>query len=289
MKKWIEIFRTGKHTSQSGQTKNWTESDLDRMVSTYDPNNHEAPVVIGHPVTNHPAYGWVRKLKRSGSALLGKFSQVEPQFAELVEAGRFKKRSISVYPDGGLRHVGFLGAQPPAVKGLADIAFGDDGAETFEYGEKEADMPTIEELKKQLEKEKKARKKAEAEGAANKKKADKSQANFAESQAKAKKKEINDFVEQGVKDGKILPAWKKMGLGNFMETLDSQTETFEFSEGEKETPSGWFKKFLSSFSEHPLFEKMAAPDGDKKKQDSDFADDEKMAEDIAGAYMPEND
>ena len=36
----------------------------------------------------------------------------------------YEKRSASFYPDGRLRHVGFLGAAPPAVKGLAGIAFG---------------------------------------------------------------------------------------------------------------------------------------------------------------------
>ncbi len=286
MNDWIEIFRTGKHTSKQGQTREWSEAELDNMVDNYNPDNHEAPAVIGHPKSNGPAYGWVEKLKRSGSVLMAKLKQVQPEFAEMVEDGRFKKRSISVHPDGTLRHVGFLGAQPPAVKGLKDIAFGDDEAETYEYEEEEAVMPeTVEELKKKLEEEKKARKKAEEEAAANKKAKDKADAEFAEHQQRAKVKEINDFVDQGIKDGKILPAWKEAGIGEFMNNLDQQTEAYEFAEGEeKETPGQWFRGFLSSFSEHPLFKEMARPDEDKKKAADEFAEDESVADDIAAGH-----
>ena len=56
------------------------------------------------------------------------------RFAEMVQAGRFPKRSAAFYPDGRLRHVGFLGAMPPAVKGLKNISFGnDDDAIAFEF------------------------------------------------------------------------------------------------------------------------------------------------------------
>lgn len=61
--------------------------------------------------------------------------QVDPAFAEMVDKGSFKKISASFYhPDSPnnpvpgvyyLRHVGFLGAQPPAVKGLRPVEFAD--------------------------------------------------------------------------------------------------------------------------------------------------------------------
>ncbi len=284
MKGWIEIFRTGDHTSSSGTTRTWTNDDLDKMVASYDASEHEAPVVVGHPKSNAPAYGWLAGMKRTGNTLFGKFKQVLPEFAEMVEAGRFKKRSISVYPDGTIRHVGFLGAQPPAVKGLRDIAFEEGDAENYEFEEKEADMPTVEQLQKQLEEEKKKREAAEAERDANKAKAEKSEADFAEQQRKTKHKEIESFVENGIAAGKILPAWKDRGLVSFMQGLDGQEETFEFSEGKKETPGEWFKGFINSFSEHPLFNEMTRPDGDKKQVDSDFAEDEKAAEEMAAAH-----
>ena len=62
------------------------------------------------------------------------FKQVAPEFESLVKSGRFKKRSAAFYQDGSLRHVGWLGAVPPAVKGLADVAF-QDGVEAIEFTE----------------------------------------------------------------------------------------------------------------------------------------------------------
>ena len=98
---------------------------------------HEAPIVIGHPSDNAPAYGWVSGLSfDEGAGLEAEPAQVEAQFAEMVADGRFKKVSASFYtpesasnPAPGvyyLRHVGFLGAQPPAVKGLKPVAFAED-------------------------------------------------------------------------------------------------------------------------------------------------------------------
>lgn len=133
--KQIEIFKAGKHTSAGGQTLSFSESDLDATVKAYDPALHEAPIVVGHPKDNGPAYGWVTGLSFSEGVLQAELGQVDQEFAEMVASGRFKKRSASFYaPDAPanpvpgvfyLRHVGFLGAQPPAVKGLKDIAFND--------------------------------------------------------------------------------------------------------------------------------------------------------------------
>lgn len=133
---WIEIFRAGKHTDASGKERTWTESDLEAIAAGYDPARHEAPLVVGHPKDNSPAFGYVEALKRDGAVLLMKPSQVPDEFTDLVRKGTYKKRSISLYPDMTLRHVGFLGGMPPAVKGLKDIAFsGADEAVTYEFGD----------------------------------------------------------------------------------------------------------------------------------------------------------
>lgn len=272
---WFEIFRSGTHTDSSGRTRNWSHTDLDKTVSSYKPENHEAPAVIGHPKDNGPAYGWVEGLRRVGDVLFAKLKQVEPQFSEMVKAGRFKKRSASFYPDGSLRHIGFLGAQSPAIKGLADVKFADD-EEFFEYEENtegfqkkpsKEDNVTIEELEKQLAEEKKKRVAAEKEAKENKEKADKGDADHAEEKKKQHKKDIKDFVEKGINDGKILPAWKATGMTDFMMSLgENDTAEYEFSEGKKETKLDWFKGFLSSFAENPLFKEMVPP-VDKKQSD----------------------
>lgn len=137
----IEIFKSGIHTDTSGKQIQVSVSDLEQIAKSYDPSLHEAPLVVGHPAANLPAYGWVEKLSVEGDRLLAHPKKVDAQFAEIVENGRYKKRSASFYqpqsignPKPGslyLRHVGFLGAQPPAVKGLKEVGF----AETEGYVE----------------------------------------------------------------------------------------------------------------------------------------------------------
>ncbi len=133
---WIEIFQTGKHTDSSGNERDWSMADLAKIKESYDPAQHEAPVVIGHPLDNAPAYGWVKGLKLQGGKLLAQLGELAPEFVRMVQAGRFKKRSISLFADFSLRHLGFLGAVPPAVKGLVDVSFqGDQAALEIEFNE----------------------------------------------------------------------------------------------------------------------------------------------------------
>lgn len=114
-----------------GRVISFSASDLAATAAAYDPAVHEAPYVIGHPQTDGPAWGWVQGLAvAANGCLVATPRQVAPAFAELVAAGRFKKRSASFYPPGHagnpmpgvwyLKHVGWLGATPPALKGLAD-------------------------------------------------------------------------------------------------------------------------------------------------------------------------
>ena len=129
----LHIFKPGRQTAMSGATLDFSESDLAACAQAYDPALHEAPLVIGHPKHDGPAYGWVKSLSAGKDGLSAEPQQVDAQFAELVGKGSFKKISASFYtPDAPnnpvpgvyyLRHVGFLGAQPPAVKGLREVAF----------------------------------------------------------------------------------------------------------------------------------------------------------------------
>jgi hypothetical protein len=131
----IEIFKSGTHTDSAGNKKTWTDQDLDAIVAKYDPALHEAPAAIGHPEHNAPAFGWVESLERKGNTLYATFKDLVPEFVDMLKKGLFKKRSISIYPDLTLRHVGFLGAMPPAIKGLADIQFNDAEAMTIEFSD----------------------------------------------------------------------------------------------------------------------------------------------------------
>jgi hypothetical protein len=150
----LEIFKPGTHTAQSGEKLDFGEQRLRESAEAYDPQLHEAPIVVGHPKNDAPAYGWIRSLSFSEGRLEAEPEQVDPQFAELVSEGKYKKVSASFYrpnsennPKPGvyyLRHVGFLGAQPPSVKGLKGVQFSeDDDAVTVEFGETERSLARV--------------------------------------------------------------------------------------------------------------------------------------------------
>lgn len=142
----LHIFRAGNQTDSSGASIEFSEADLAATANAYDPALYEAPIVVGHPKSSDaPAYGWIQSLKNHQDDLEATAHQVDPEFAELVKAGRFKKISSSFYSPNSpnnpvpgvyyLRHVGFLGAQPPAVKGLRDVSFNDSDEGVVEFSD----------------------------------------------------------------------------------------------------------------------------------------------------------
>lgn len=146
----LHILRPGEFTDARGARVSLSESDLRDIAEGYDPAAHEAPLVIGHPASNKPAWGWVESLDAARGGLFAAPKDVAAEFADAVNAKRFKKISVSLYgpknprnPNPGkwsLRHVGFLGAQPPAVAGLQDAVFaeGDEPDLTAEVELREA-------------------------------------------------------------------------------------------------------------------------------------------------------
>lgn len=158
--KTIEIFKPGRVTAGDGRELDFTQDDLKAIAAAYDPSLHEAPLVIGHPKADLPAHGWVKRVEFSETdrRLKVEPDQVEAQFAEMVKTGRFKKISASFYtpdsprnpapigPNGKkpyyLRHVGFLGAMPPAVAGLKSVDFNEteDGVAIVEFAESDSTL-----------------------------------------------------------------------------------------------------------------------------------------------------
>lgn len=138
----FRIFRPGKHRAACGTVVEFTEDDLKRAVSAYSPELYAAPLVIGHPKTEDRAYGWAESLTYEDGHVVAHPDKVEPQFSELVEQGAYRNRSASWYmPDhpnnpspGNLypKHIGFLGAVPPALKGLGDVQF-TEGAQPVDF------------------------------------------------------------------------------------------------------------------------------------------------------------
>ena len=132
-RKRIKIFKSGTQTTAAGQTIEFSDADLIACAAAYDPATSEAPIVIGHPKTDAPAYGWIARLIAEDGALFADLDRVNPAFAEAVNGGAYRHVSAAFYgpqnpanPKPGayyLRHVGFLGATPPAVKGLGAVEF----------------------------------------------------------------------------------------------------------------------------------------------------------------------
>jgi hypothetical protein len=134
----IHSFKAGRQTASNGTVIDFTEADVAATAAAYNPALSEAPIVVGHPSTDAPAYGWIKRMTAQGPDLFSEPHQVNPEFAEMVRAGAFKKVSISLYPKDhphnpvpGVyypRHLGYLGATPPAIKGLKPTEFAEDAA-----------------------------------------------------------------------------------------------------------------------------------------------------------------
>jgi hypothetical protein len=142
--KRLQIFKPGRQITSAGEPISFSESDLLASAKAYDPKLHEAPIVVGHPKDTAPAYGWIKSVSFEEKHLEAVPHQVDPAFAEMVNGGKhFKKMSAQFYrpespnnPVPGvwyLRHVAFLGAQPPAVKGLRDASFSDSETGVVEF------------------------------------------------------------------------------------------------------------------------------------------------------------
>jgi len=270
----IEIFRAGSHLDDAGVTHHFSEADLDGMATSYDPALREAPLTVGHPQDNLPAYGWVKGVARTAAGVLAITPhQVEPQFAEMVLAGRFKKRSASFYPPQApnnptpgkwyLRHVAFLGAQPPAIAGLKDIQFSEvDAGGAVCFSETVTANPStpqetlsmteaeIKALQDKLAAEEKARAVAEANAqvAEGKAKAAEDQAaSFAEKARADRKASFVSFAEAQVQAGRLQPKDKDMAAATLDALADAQP--VEFAEGDatrKVSPAQWLQDLITS-------------------------------------------
>lgn len=284
----IEIFRAGVRTDDAGNTHTITEAMLAQTVAAYDPALHEAPHTVGHPEHNLPAYGWVERLAVDNGVLkIVANKQVEPQFAEMVEAGRFKKRSVSFYqpqdpgnPKPGVwypRHVAWLGAQPPAVKGLKDVAFSEDASRGVCFSEAttpattsppvvppanpEIDPMDIEVLKAQVAQAQKDLAEAKAATAAATLKATEATAqaaSFAEKARAERKAGFVSFAEAQAQAGTLLPKDKAMAVATLEALADAQP--VEFSEGDttrKLSPAQWLQDLIAGSKPHVQFGEFA--------------------------------
>lgn len=141
----LHIFKAGVHTSGSGLTRTYSAAELSAMAAAYDPQRFGAPLVIGHPQDNTPAYGWVQRLEVVGDDLFAEVAGIDPLLLDAIRVGMYRKVSASLYlpeslsnPVPGtlyLRHVGLLGGAAPAVKGLTPVTLAEAEAGVAEFTE----------------------------------------------------------------------------------------------------------------------------------------------------------
>lgn len=135
----ILIFKPGTFTDMSGRDHTFSAEMLRDAAESYDPAVHEAPCTLGHPQHDDPAYGWVRGMHFTEDGVEADLEDLDPAFEGAVNARRYSYRSAAWYapdhpqnPRPGhlyLRHLGFLGAEVPAVKGLGPVQFAEDEGE----------------------------------------------------------------------------------------------------------------------------------------------------------------
>jgi hypothetical protein len=271
---WVAIFKPGTHKAMNGQTYTFSDKDVEAIASGYSPTLHQSPAVIGHPAIDAPAYGWADSVEFADGWLWAKLKDVYPQFSDWVKQGWYRNISASFYPPEKspvagqyyLKHIGFLGAAPPAVPGLPHAAFtaGESlefdqwgaGRSTAEFsGEEEPEMEQktfTEWLRAGLQEMgllkpaplpipveapppppqfSEAQVREREVIAADKAKADAEAAAESQRRAATVHAEVTAFVDAGVAAGTFLPAWKAAGIPEVIEQSMLSKIEVAFAEG----------------------------------------------------------
>ncbi len=276
----FEIFKTGTHTSDKDITKDYTLDDLNFIADSYNPEEYEAPIVIGHPVDNSPAYGWISSVVVTADGRLvadAPDNKIQPAFLNLLRSGAFKNRSISLTPEGKLRHVGFLGGAAPAVKGLADIQFSQPSSNIFEFDlEQEKPVEELNSLSHKIDELKTSLDNLNlnySESASSKERLNEVLSQVNSLRSKITQDELTDYLDEKISVETLTPAIKDKIL-NISTFIGSQNFSTDFSQSKFQSDVNNLLKDLSdSFPKIFLFENFAEkPDGTDAIKEEDFGD-----------------
>ncbi|MCP9222747.1 hypothetical protein MKP08_08315 [Erythrobacter sp. LQ02-29] len=273
----IRILRPGTFTSVEGKQITFGQAELQAIADGYDADSDPAPLVIGHPKMDDPAWGWVGSLSVEGGELVARPDTIEAGFAERVRKGDYRKVSARLYEPGNphnpkpgsfyLKHIGFLGAHAPGVKGLGTVQFAEgeeDATVTIDTQPKEEPMS---------DKTKPAKPttttggdqdasfaEREAELTRREREADERERKQKKAAADARHEANASFAEGLVKDAKLAPAGKDLvtGLLDRLGELDTDA-TVSFGEGESIKPEAALKKLLSDATPLISFGEQAKP------------------------------
>lgn len=261
----LEVFQSGNY----GEKGNYTIDDIDLIASDYNPSVHESPVTVDHAQTGQ-SFGWVASLKRVGNKLIARLKNLNPKLIEFIKSGAFKKRSIELYKNFKntgrpyLRAISFLGAQIPEVKSLSDPLFKEENNSILSL---EQEFPNLQPENMDLSKEANPNDEQKIDLTQDSSSKTLSEAlplrnNYEsplnEMKKELRKKEILSFCETAKQQGKILPAWEKEGLVEFLVALDD-IPVFCFGENEALSPYEWFMNFIKSLPAMVCFNEVATP------------------------------
>lgn len=290
-KKLLEIFRPGTFISAEGATLTFSASDVAATVAAYDVKKHRAPLVVGHPKMDDPSFGHAVALSLSSSnVVLAEPINVDPEFADAVNNERYDSISASFWAPNNprnpvpgvyyLRHIGFLGAVPPAVTGLKQPSFADaDDADliTINFADSQQEPVMTPEEKAALAAQQQKLKDDQA-SFANQQSEQQKQATalaarekaLAAKEAKAREDEINSFAEGLIKSGKLLPV-EKTGMVALLGALPADQEV-SFADGDGKTVSqvsaDVLRGFLSNLPPRVDFAEHSAREGDAEQTTS---------------------
>ena len=146
----VHALRAGRHVDARGRVVELSAADIAELAESYDPALHRAPLVKGHPEHDKPSYGVIQAAVAENGHLFAEVTPV-PELVDDVREHRLRGVSAALYgrthprnPTPGklhLRHLGFVGAVPPSVKGLDAPQFAEDDAtheDYFEFSESAA-------------------------------------------------------------------------------------------------------------------------------------------------------
>lgn len=289
----IKILRPGTFTDIHGTEVSFGAAEIDQILSSYDPERDPAPLVAGHPKHDDPAQGWVNRLSVEGGVLFAEPGDVAPEFAELVRTKRYRRISASFYPPKHrgnptpgkwhLKHVGFLGAQSPAVKGLGTVSFSeadDRASTTIDLSEETNMTDTTGQREIAL---------GERETALSTRETEIAQREKAQADREAKERHESHvaFAEDLVEKVLLAPAGKGAVIA-LMDHLGEVTEVVSFGEGdaaEQKAPIDIFKGLFDgaqpiiSLGESAATEKKAGGQkpSDLAQRASEFVESERKA------------
>lgn len=142
--KRVHIAKKGSYIGGNNTPVVLDDKTMSEVAETYEVDNHSAPTVLGHKSQASPCWGWVESVTKEGDDLYADI-KVADKLREWMKLSLYKKRSASFYlPDAEhnptpgklhLRHLALLGAEPPVIKGLEDIAnLSEDNFEKYGFG-----------------------------------------------------------------------------------------------------------------------------------------------------------